>query len=136
MSRSKTLPKSAGASGPVDAFLEALEHPNKEGIELLRRAILGLDARIREEVKWDAPSFMLDDHFATFKLHPPSSIQLVLHTGAKPKKPARTFSLKGAEELVKWAAPDRCVLNIGNTDAARENREAVVGLVEQWIHQL
>ena len=58
-------------AGEVDALMAALDHPGKDGIELLRQAILGIDPRIREEVKWNAPSFRLEDHFATFKLHPP-----------------------------------------------------------------
>ncbi|HKH48386.1 MAG TPA: DUF1801 domain-containing protein [Thermoanaerobaculia bacterium] len=73
-------------SGAVDAFLATLEHPHKESIQALRSLILSLDPRIREEIKWNAPSFLIQDHFATFKLHPPTSIQLVLHTGAKPRR--------------------------------------------------
>ncbi|BDI05281.1 DUF1801 domain-containing protein [Sphaerotilus microaerophilus] len=136
MTRPKASQDFAAGSGAVDALLAALEHPNKEGIQLLRKAILELDARIREEVKWNAPSFALDDHFATFKLHPPGKIQLVLHTGAKPKAARRQFALQGEQGLVKWAAPDRCVVNIGSTDAARDHSHVVVDLVGQWIRQL
>lgn len=53
----------------VDTYLAHLEHPYKKGVQALRKAILGVDARIREEVKWNAPSFCLEDHFATFRLH-------------------------------------------------------------------
>lgn len=96
MRRTAPSPASRKATAAVDALLEALQHPHKPGIEHLRRAILGVDSRIREEVKWNAPSFRLQDHFATFKLYPSSSIQVVLHTGAKPQKPPRKFSLEGA----------------------------------------
>src|SRR5688572_14989439 len=91
----------------VAAFLSQLEHPHKSGVERLRQAILAVDPRITEEVKWNAPSFKLTDHFATFKLHPPKSIQLVLHTGSKPLVPQRQFTLDAPEGLLKWAAPDR-----------------------------
>ena len=136
MTRPKVSPKSNAATSAVDALLAALAHPNKAGVQLLREAILGIDSQIREEVKWNAPSFMLKDHFATFKLHPPGNIQLVLHTGAKPKKPPQQFALTGAEKLVRWAAPDRCVLNLGNTESAREHCQLVVSLVQQWVQQL
>jgi hypothetical protein len=76
-------PKATDTS--VDAFLAALEHPHKKGVQALRQAILGVDPRIREEVKWNAPSFCLENHFATFRLHPGSIFQLILHTGAKAK---------------------------------------------------
>lgn len=127
----------AAAGGGVDALLSALDHPHKQGIELLRRVILGVDERLREEVKWNAPSFMLDDHFATFKLHPPGSIQLVLHTGAKPKSPPRQFVLEGVDVLpIRWAAPDRCIVTIGSTESARAHSRAVASLVRQWMAQL
>ncbi len=120
----------------MDAFLAVSEHPGKVVIENIRAAILNLDPRIREEVKWNAPSFMLEDHFATFKLYPQNSLQLVLHTGAKPKKPSREFVLQGSTKLVKWAAPDRCVINVGNNDSTPEHCQLVANLVQQWIRQL
>lgn len=130
---SSTAPAAPSA---VERFLSDLDHPHKEGIELLRRAILQADARIREEIKWNAPSFRLEDHFATFKLHPPRNIQIVLHTGAKPKSPAARFSLDAPAGLVKWAAPDRCVVTLESSAAARERKPEVVALVRQWIAQL
>lgn len=136
MRRTAPSPASRKATAAVDALLEVLQHPHKPGIEHLRRAILGVDSRIREEVKWNAPSFRLQDHFATFKLYPSSSIQVVLHTGAKPQKPPRKFSLEGAGGLVKWAAPDRCIVTVANTDAAHDLGHVVASLVAQWIRQL
>jgi hypothetical protein len=123
-------------SAAVDALLTGLNHPHKAGIQLIRETIRAVDPRIQEEVKWNAPSFKLEDHFATFKLYPPGTIQLVLHRGAKPKSPPRQFVLKGNERLVKWAAPDRCVVSIGSGEVAQENRQAVISLVTQWIKQL
>lgn len=46
----------------VPVFLSALDHPHKAGIERLRAGILTLDRGITEQVKWNAPSFRLDDH--------------------------------------------------------------------------
>lgn len=120
----------------VEAFLAALEHPQKAGIERLRQAILAIDPRITEEVKWNAPSFKLVDHFATFKLHPPTQIQIVLHTGSKAVAPPRQFELQTPSNLVKWAAPDRCALTLKPSEAAAELEAEVVRLVQQWVEQL
>lgn len=112
------------------------EHPHQDGIDRLRKAILGIDPRIIEEVKWNAPSFKLTDHFATFKLHPPKHIQLVLHTGSKPIVPVRQFKLDAPVGLVKWAAPDRCVLTLASSEEARKHEAEVVAVVRQWLAQL
>lgn len=136
----KTAPDQAtsrnAADNSVDEYLAELEHPHKAGVERLRRAILAIDERITEEVKWNAPSFKLTDHFATFKLHPPKNIQLVLHTGSKPVTPQRQFSLQASAGLVKWAAADRCVLTLQSAAEAQQREADVVSIVRQWIAQL
>ncbi|HEY1013276.1 MAG TPA: hypothetical protein VGE07_11265, partial [Herpetosiphonaceae bacterium] len=71
----------------VAEFLDELDHPHKPAIAALREQILALDPRIREGIKWNAPSFALGDDFATFKLRPAETIQIVLHPGARPAQP-------------------------------------------------
>jgi hypothetical protein len=129
-------------SRPVDdtssvaVFMTALEHPHKPGIETLRQAILAADARITEAIKWNAPSFQLQDHFLTFKLFPPKHIQLIFHVGAKPLVPPRSFTLDLPAAAVKWAAPDRCVLTITDSQQAAAMAPLVAQAVRQWLGQL
>jgi hypothetical protein len=132
--KQKAAPRKA--VGGVDAYMAGLQHPHKTGVQALRELILGLDERIHEEVKWNAPSFRLDDHFATFRLHPAPAFQLVLHDGTKAKKPPRQFRLDDPEGLVKWAAKDRCVLTFASAADAAAKREAVRALVLAWMAQL
>lgn len=120
----------------VDTYLTHLEHPYKKGIQALRKAILGVDARIREEVKWNAPSFCLEDHFATFRLHPGSIFQLVLHTGAKARKNPKQLHLDDPQTLLKWAAKDRCVMAFASDADAIAKRAEVTRMVKDWIAQL
>lgn len=136
MARRRAADPSSVIGHPVDDFLRDLDHPHKEGIQLLRRAILAADARITEEIKWNAPSFKTHEHFATFKLYPPRNIQLVLHGGAKPAATPRQFRLDAPGLVVKWPAPDRCVLTIESSEHARQVEGVVAGAIRQWIAQL
>lgn len=120
----------------VRLFMDRLDHPHKSAIDELRSAIKAADARIVEEIKWNAPSFKIDDHFATFKLHPPKNIQLVLHRGAKPKPVERPFTLDDRHGIVQWKAPDRCVLVIESSEQALSLKDEIAGLVQQWIKLL
>lgn len=130
-------PKTAGAAATsVAQFLARTDHPHRAGIERLRELILGLDPRIGEEIKWNAPSFKLDEHFATFKLHPPKNIQLVLHTGAKGRSGARAFRIDDPDGLLTWPATDRCVLTLASGEALAAHETAVLGILRQWIAQL
>jgi hypothetical protein len=120
---------------PVDAYLAALDHPHAAAVATLRKLILSIDARIREDVKWNAPSFALDDHFATFRLHPAPNFQLILHAGATARKPPQKFDLPDANGWVKWAAPDRAIVALPTSIGAAEQR-ALKALLKRWIDQL
>jgi hypothetical protein len=130
------MPKKKSESVSVDAYLAALQHPHKKGIEALRKAILGIDTRIQEEVKWNAPSFYLDDHFATFRLHPGTTFQLILHRGAKAKDNTKQFRLDDSLGLLKWAAKDRCIISFSSDSDAKEKRAEIIRLVKEWLAQL
>ena len=120
----------------VDAYLKALQHPHKKGVQALRKAILGINASIREEMKWNAPSFCLEDHFATFRLQPGSIFQLVLHTGAKTKARPKQVQLSDPHGLLKWAAKDRCIGAFESEADAITKSAEVTRLVKDWISQL
>ena len=135
MARPKTKTTSVGSSAVAD-FIAKMEHPHKAGIEQLREMILGLDGQVSEEIKWNAPSFKLNDHFATFKLQPPKNIQLVLHTGAKAKSNAKAFSVDDPDGLLKWPATDRCVLTLRSTAELESHQGEVLRILRQWIAQL
>ena len=126
----------ARESAEAMALLAGLEHPHKAGIEMLRKWILALNEGITEEVKWNAPSFKVADHFATFRLHPPKNVQLILHTGAKAKSNAKVFAIDDPAGLLKWPASDRAVLTLASEAELQKHKDDVLRLLEQWVAQL
>jgi len=124
-----------GTDKTVDTYLAALVHPHKKGVQALRKAILGADARIREEVKWNAPSFYLEHHFVTFRLHPGTIFQIIFH-GGKAKGAPKQFHLDDPSGLLKWPAKDRCLLAFESDADAIEKRVEVTRMVKEWITQL
>lgn len=72
MPPNKQTGKKEKLSGPeqVAKFMSSLEHPFKEEIAEVRKIILGTNSRITEKIKWNAPSFCVDDEDRiTFNLH-------------------------------------------------------------------
>ncbi len=120
-------------SAEVDAYMGTLEHPMAAQVERLRSAILNADSRIAESIKWNAPSFYIDDHFATFNLHYPDRIQIVLHAGAKVNPNAKQFEISDTAGLLKWAAVDRA--NVTFRSAAEIDSQLVsfLDILGQWI---
>lgn len=124
-------------SNEVDRFMAELEHPLKPEIEVLRTIVRNADERMGEGIKWNAPSFFIDRHFATFKLYPPGKVQVVLHTDAKKTDEAK--KLKGIiadpDGLLKWAADDRCVVTFSDMEDVRKKEDSFSAILKEWIAQ-
>jgi hypothetical protein len=110
-----------------------LQHPLSAQVEQLRSAILNADPRINESIKWNAPSFFIDDHFATFNLHYPDRLQLVLHAGAKVNPDAKQFEISDPSGLLKWAAVDRASVTFASASEVDDRLASFVDILEQWI---
>ena len=120
----------------VDGFMERLDHPLKAEIEAVRAIILGTDEQIRESIKWNAPSFAIAEHFATFKLRPIGTVQVVFHTGAKVKPVITPITIDDPVGLLAWATPDRCVATFADLEDIKSKDAELVVVVQQWIAQM
>lgn len=131
---SKPSRPAKAAPGGVDAFMRALKHPLKDDIESVRQAILGIDAAITEEVKWNAPSFRTEDFFATLHLRARDTVQVVLHRGVKTSTLKTAPKLPDPQGLVRVLAPDRVLVTLGKGDALRAARPAFSSVVRAWLN--
>ncbi|WP_437302869.1 DUF1801 domain-containing protein [Sorangium sp. So ce388] len=139
-------PEAAGApappSGPGDAqenpavvaFLRELEHPLKEEVVALRQIILGVSPAIREEIKWNAPSFRTTEHFATFNLRTKDRVRLILHLGAKVKDTAvKGLEIADPAGLLEWLAKDRCLVTFSDGEDVQAKRAALEAVLRAWL---
>lgn len=119
----------------MDRYLQDLEHPHKPAILALRAAVLAADPGISETVKWNAPNFRYrGEDRVTMRLAPRGAFQLVLHRGSRVRSDhSEGFSFQDPTALVRWAAPDRGVIELGAADAVEQLLEEIVGLVRRWI---
>lgn len=126
----------------VPAFLDQLSHPLKPAIALLRTTILGLDPRVREEIKWNAPSFRISDHFATINLgrktkaRPHEHVMLVLHRGARAKAPKARPAIADPTGLLQWLGTDRAVMTFHATSEVEHQQQAIAAVITEWIATL
>lgn len=118
----------------VDAFLAALDHPHDDAIHLLRALILGVDPAVREEVKWNAPSFRTSGDFATIHLRAKAGVQLVLHFGAAPRADVRARDeVADPEGLLAWKSRDRAVVTLRDAADVRAKSAALAAVLRQWL---
>ncbi|HEY8589517.1 MAG TPA: DUF1801 domain-containing protein [Naasia sp.] len=118
----------------VDAHLAGLDSPLAPALVELCAVVRGADPRIREEIKWNSPSFAIAEHFATTNLRPGAPLLLVLHAGARKK---RGLGLKAAvadpDGLLEWKSPDRALLTFTGAGQVRERTAAVRAILSDWI---
>jgi len=88
---------------------------------------------VNESIKWNAPSFFIEDHFATFNLHYPDRVQIVLHAGAKVNPNATQFEISDPSGLLKWAAADRASITFGSAAEVDDRMASFQDILRQWI---
>lgn len=116
----------------VTAFLETLQHSRKAEINRVRNVILGSRPDLVEKIKWNAPSFGLDeDDRITFRLQPGDKVDLIFHRGVARKDDR--FALADETGLLKFVAPDRAVLSFSDATDIEAKTEQLRWLVRAWI---
>ena len=121
-------------SPDVDRFMAELDHPLKEGVVDLRRAILAADPGITEHVKWNAPSFRYaGEDRVTFQLRRPDRIQLVFHRGVRVRADSAAFVFEDPTGLMRWATPDRGILTFSDLGEVAAHTAAVGALAGRWV---
>ena len=118
----------------VIEFLDVLEHPMKREIEVLRKIILNSNTKLTEHIKWNAPSFCIENEDrVTMKLHPAKNIQLIFHRGAKVKAQPKEQLISGYSSFLKWPANDRAVATFANMDEIKLNEKVLSEIINEWI---
>jgi hypothetical protein len=116
----------------VTAFLETLQHTRKAEINRVRNIILGAHPDLTEKIKWNAPSFGLDeDDRITFRLQPGDKVDLIFHRGVARKD--NEFSFADETGLLKFVAPDRAVLEFADGPDIEAKADQLRWLVRAWI---
>ncbi|MFE1664047.1 DUF1801 domain-containing protein [Microbacterium sp. P02] len=120
----------------VDRWFDDQTHDLVETARSLREAILRAAPEATESIKWKAPNFALADDFATFSLRRPGQVQVILHTGAKPKPGSPQISVDDLGGRLRWADRNRAVVTFTSATDAAAALPAFETLVRDWVAQL
>ncbi len=116
----------------VETYMRALEHPCKNEMQALRKIILGVDPRITEEIKWNAPSFALGEHFVTFNGWAKDYVQLIFHHGPK-KATSKGKPIDDPGSMLEWLATDRASIRFESMKDVRAKKAGLEAIVRKWI---
>lgn len=117
--------------------MDALRPSQRVLVDAVRQVIARAVPRATESVKWNAPSFALAEHFATFHLRAKTGVQLVLHLGAKvrPDTDLRTV-ITSPGDLLEWKGPDRAIVSLRDVTHLAAVRRELTRILKAWSQQV
>jgi len=120
----------------VDEFLAAQPDERRSLVNALRALVREANPAVREHVKWNSPSFVLDGvDQATISAQGASGVRLVLHRGARTaenRDAASTFTDDPAG-LLTWHSDIRASLLVTDPTDLAAKRAAAVAVVRAWL---
>ncbi|TMV46843.1 DUF1801 domain-containing protein [Paenibacillus mesophilus] len=119
----------------VVEYLSNLQHPLKQEIEEVRKIILSADPRFTEHIKWNAPSFCIqEEDRVTFNLQGKGFFRLVFHCGAKSKdNKGKERLFEDPTGLLEWAAVDRAIVKFTDMHDVKAKKEKLEEVIAKWI---
>jgi len=118
----------------VSRFLDDLDHPFRNEIELLRECILNAKD-LQENIKWNAPNYTFDSQDRiTMKIQPPKMIQLIFHCGAKVQQEPSEKLVKEDFGLLQWKTNDRAIATFKNRADIELHQAQISQIVVEWIN--
>lgn len=119
--------KKAGARGntsrEVDAWFAKLEHPQKETMLAVRKAVLAADQRVSECIKWSSPTFVFEGNLASLQPNAKKFASLMFHRGAE--IPGKHPALQGSGRLVR-------TMKFDDPADVRAQKAALNAVVKAW----
>lgn len=124
---------SEGFHPAVDALPLGLDAIRAALLRQCRALLLSVDARVREDVKWNSPSYFLPQGcFATLNVRVKQGVMGVLHFDARGTRAQRP-DIPDPQGLLEWKSADRAVWVVTDADALARHAEAIRAVLRAWI---
>lgn len=118
----------------VSTFLNELNHPLREEIELLRNIILNSNKTLTENIKWNAPNYVVGENDrVTLKINPPKNILIILHRGAKVQATPTQKLIDYTCKVLSWKTNDRAIITLNNKQDIITYQNDIVEIVNMWL---
>lgn len=107
----------------VDEWMADYDNPQKPVVEAVRAVILASDPRIRETIKWQAPTFVYKGNLASFFPKAKKHATLMFHTGA---------SLAGDFPSLEGDGETARSMKFADLEDVRAKAVELAGIVKAW----
>lgn len=108
----------------VDEWFTKYDNPQKEAAMRVREIILGVDERISEEIKWQAPTFIYKGNIASFFPKSKKNVSLMFHKGAL---------IHDESNLLEGAVRKQGLQNLPIWKEVEERKTDLETVIRMWI---
>jgi hypothetical protein len=108
----------------VDAWFRDSDHPLLGAMRDVRQAILAVDRRIIESIKWKSPTFSYEGNIASIDPKAKAHVSLLFHRGAT--IPGRHPELEGGGSTARF-------MRFADRADVKRKRAALQRVVRAWI---
>jgi hypothetical protein len=108
----------------IEEFLDDLDADKRLQVNALRDIILESNGALKEHIKWNAPSYVLDgEDRITFNLmNKQQVVKLVFHVGATRKEDKKGAPVMRDESgLIEWISDIRGIITFTSTEDINSN---------------
>jgi len=120
----------------VTHFLDELNHPFREEIDLLRNYILKANKNLTENIKWNGPNYCFDNEDrVTMRVQPPTQrVQLIFHRGAKKQEQPKGKLIGNKSKILVWKENDRAIVTYKSLQDIENGEAELTTIVNEWIN--
>lgn len=129
------LKETINLNSEVTDFLDKLNHPFREEIELLRNYILTANNELTENIKWNGPNYCFDNQDRiTMRVQPlTKQVQLIFHRGAKKQEQPNSKLIANKSKLLVWKENDRAIVTFKSSQDIENGKDELTTIVNDWI---
>ncbi len=119
----------------LEDVFTSLKQPRKSEVEALRKIILETEPELKEQLKWNAPSYSYNhDDRITFNLFNPDYTRLVFHAGAKTKEDKKAPPVFEDETgLLEWNSNIRATVIFSSLEQINESKQNLIKIIKKWL---
>lgn len=120
----------------VEEFLNGLSEDKRLQVDALRGLILTTEPQLKEHIKWNAPSYVLDgeDRITFNVINKQEVVKLVLHMGATRKEDRKGEPIMQDDSgLIEWSSDIRGMITFKSIDDVNSNMKALKKVVKNWL---
>lgn len=120
----------------VTHFLDELNHPFRNEIDLLRNYILKANKNLTENIKWNGPNYCFDNEDrVTMRVQPPTKrVQLIFHRGAKKQEQPKGKLIAYKSKMLVWKENDRAIVTFKSLQDIENGEAELTTIVNEWIN--